>query len=88
MVSRPLSPYPKQVHGIGHTVLSGMLQVLGREERSLASLLDELCGVHKQKQHQRADWRQRCMTTRHLCTPTVPVQHLRSLGNSPHIRDG
>ena len=47
--------------------LAGVLQVLGREERSLASLLSELCGVHKQKQHQRADWRQRCVTTCLLC---------------------
>lgn len=34
-------------------------QVLEREERSLGSLLEEFCGVRKQKQHQRADWRQR-----------------------------
>ena len=34
-------------------------QVLGREERSLGSLLQEFCGVRKQKQHQLADWRQR-----------------------------
>ena len=86
MASQPLSPYPDQTHGIPHTVLTGMLQVLGREERSLASLLDELCGVHKQKQHQRADWRQRCVSTRLLCPP--PVQHWRSLGTPPHIRDG
>ena len=82
----PLPPYPKQVHGIGHIVPTGMLQVLGREERSLASLLNELCGVRKQKQHQRADWRQRCINTRLLCPP--PLQHLRSLGTPPHIRDG
>ena len=35
------------------------LQVLEREERSLGSLLEDFCGVRKQKQHQRADWRQR-----------------------------
>ena len=35
------------------------VQVLEREERSLGSLLEDFCGVHKQKQHQRADWRQR-----------------------------
>ena len=74
-----------QVHGIAPTVLTGMLQVLGREERSLASLLDELCGVHKQKQHQRADWRQRCVLARSLCPP--PVQHLSSLGTPLHIRN-
>ena len=36
-----------------------VLQVLEREERSLGALLEEFCGVHKQKQHQLADWRQR-----------------------------
>ncbi len=35
------------------------LQVLEREERSLGSLLEDFCSVRKQKQHQRADWRQR-----------------------------
>ena len=35
-------------------------QVLERDERSLGSLLEDFCGVRKQKQHQRADWRQRC----------------------------
>lgn len=41
----------------GHSVVG--LQVLEREERSLGSLLEDFCGMRKQKQHQRADWRQR-----------------------------
>lgn len=36
-----------------------MLQVLGREERSLAHLLRRYCGVTQDKAHQTADWRLR-----------------------------
>ncbi len=35
------------------------LQVLGREERSLAHLLRRYCGVQQDKAYQRADWRVR-----------------------------
>lgn len=35
------------------------MQVLGREERSLANLLRRYCGVTQDKAHQTADWRLR-----------------------------
>jgi ribonuclease D len=35
------------------------LQVLGREERSLANLLRRYCSVTQDKTHQTADWRLR-----------------------------
>jgi hypothetical protein len=42
-----------------HWVFALVLQVLGREERSLAHLLRRYCGVTQDKTHQTADWRLR-----------------------------
>jgi ribonuclease D len=39
--------------------LLSVLQVLGREERSLANLLRRYCSVTQDKTHQTADWRLR-----------------------------